>query len=65
MSGKALPVDLFLLCSDGLTDMVEDVLVQHILSSAFSLLQKATELIEAANSEGGSDNIMVVLSEIE
>ncbi len=65
LKGKTLPGDLFLLCSDGLTDMVDDALIQKVLSSASPLLQKVNELIEAANSAGGSDNVTVVLSEIE
>lgn len=64
LKGKVLPGDLFLLCSDGLTDMVEDSLIMEILSSSISLPQKADGLILAAKSAGGSDNITVVLSEI-
>jgi PPM family protein phosphatase len=63
--GKTYPGDLFLLCSDGLTDMVEDDLIGQVLNSAGSLSQKAEKLIELAKSEGGEDNITVVLSEIQ
>lgn len=65
LNGKALSGDIFLLCSDGLTDMVDDALIQRVLSSPSPLLQKTDELIEAANSAGGNDNITVVLSEIK
>ena len=63
--GKTCLDDLFLLCSDGLTDMVEDDVIGHVLKSAGSLNQKAEKLIELAKSAGGNDNITVVLSEIQ
>ena len=59
--GKILPDDIFLLCSDGLTDMVEDNSIQETLSSTAALTDKVDQLIESANSEGGNDNITVVL----
>jgi len=65
LRGKVFPGDLFLLCSDGLTDMVEDSLILQVLSSPISLPQKADVLIDAAKSAGGRDNVTVVLSEIE
>lgn len=64
VKGKTLSGDLFLLCSDGLTDMVDDSLIQEVLSSTMVLSQKVERLIELANSAGGRDNITVVLSEI-
>ena len=65
LEGEALDHDIFLLCSDGLTDMVEDSLIQRILSSAAPLHQKADGLIEAALAAGGSDNVTVVLCQVE
>jgi protein phosphatase len=65
LEGEALDHDIFLLCSDGLTDMVEDSLIQRILSSAAPLQQKADGLIEAALTAGGSDNVTVVLCQVE
>ena len=65
LEGEALDHDIFLLCSDGLTDMVEDSLIQRILSSAAPLQQKADGLIEAALAAGGSDNVTVVLCQVE
>ncbi len=62
--GKSQPGDIFLLCSDGLTDMVEDQSVQTILSLPTSLVTKAERLVESAKSAGGYDNITVVLCEI-
>ena len=65
LRGTTLPGDIFLLCSDGLTDMVDDMSIQEILSSDLSLQSKVEKLIELANSAGGHDNVTVVLCEIE
>ena len=62
--GKTRPHDLFLLCSDGLTDMIDDTAIQEVLLSVISLSQKVENLIELAKSAGGYDNITVVLAEI-
>jgi PPM family protein phosphatase len=56
--------DLFLLCSDGLTDMVEDSGISSVLASASHLPRKAEQLIDLAKTGGGRDNITVVLIEI-
>jgi len=64
LSGKIFTGDLFLLCSDGLTSMVEDTAIHQVLSSDISLSQKGDRLVELANAAGGMDNITVVLSEI-
>lgn len=63
--GNLTAGDLFLLCSDGLTDMVEDEQIAHILAKAATIRQKAEELVALANAQGGKDNITVVLIEIE
>ena len=57
--------DIYLLCSDGLSDMLPDrqihrILVQH----AHDLEQAATELVHQANSAGGKDNISTILVRI-
>jgi len=64
LRGKTLSGDLFLLCSDGLTDMVDDTLIEEVLSSTMLLPQKVEKLIDLANSAGGRDNITVVLCEV-
>ncbi|MBQ8540533.1 MAG: serine/threonine-protein phosphatase [Clostridia bacterium] len=51
--------DIFLLCSDGLTDMLSDDEIVHILSPNMSAQGYAEELIRAALSKGGKDNITV------
>jgi protein phosphatase len=62
--GKSLPGDLFLLCSDGLTDLVDDDSIQKILLTPLKLPQKVEGLIEIAKSSGGFDNITVILCEM-
>jgi PPM family protein phosphatase len=59
--GRIHPQDLFLLCSDGLTDMVPDELIRQTLLSSKNLEQKLDELIEMALKAGGTDNITIVL----
>ncbi len=56
--------DIFLLCSDGLTDMIEDDAMFDILSMTAGIEEKAEKLIESANLAGGKDNVTVVLNEI-
>ncbi len=56
------PDDIFLLCSDGLTDMVDDASIGRLLEqSAAKLDAAARALVENANENGGRDNISVVL----
>lgn len=56
-----LPGDLILLCSDGLSDMVNKESITSILLKDNSLEQKGKALIDLANANGGRDNITVVL----
>lgn len=56
----ALPGDLFLLCSDGLTGMVADDDIALILAQPILLDDISRQLIDAANASGGRDNISVV-----
>jgi serine/threonine protein phosphatase PrpC len=62
-SGKSpfLPGDIILLCSDGLTDMVNKQDITDIMTKDITLEEMARELIDAANSKGGKDNITAVL----
>jgi protein phosphatase len=64
LRGKALEQDIFLLCSDGLTDMMEDAEIREILVSHKSLQHKVLKLIEKALAAGGRDNVTVVLCEV-
>ena len=57
------PGDLFLLCSDGLSEMLDEVEMGAILSRNVTLAQTATLLVAAANDNGGKDNISVLLAQ--
>ncbi len=59
--GRIYPQDEFLLCSDGLTDMVPDEPIRQTLTEFIPLAQKAEQLIELALKAGGTDNVTVVL----
>jgi len=55
--------DIYLLCSDGVTDMIEDDLIQEILKENSNNLEKAAaELVREANLRGGKDNISALLA---
>ena len=58
------PGDRYLLCSDGLSNMVEDTELCRIISQEKDLSEIGAELILTANGNGGLDNIAVVLVEI-
>ncbi len=59
---EARPGDVFLLCSDGLTDLVNDhVIEETLLTTAGNWAPAAQRLIDLANQQGGRDNISVVL----
>ena len=53
--------DVFLICSDGLTTMLDDAHVARLLTRAKTLESAARTLIDEANRAGGRDNITVVL----
>lgn len=55
------PGEIVLMCSDGLTNMLEDEEIRMILQGQRDLVEKAECLINAANNNGGKDNIAVVL----
>src|SRR5262249_14616173 len=57
--------DLYLLCSDGLTDMVEADAVREIVTAKRGdLAEAAAELIDLANQNGGRDNISVIMMRV-
>ena len=56
------PGDLYMLCSDGLSEMVSPEDLFTILLQDIGLSQKATLLVSLANDNGGRDNISVVLA---
>jgi protein phosphatase len=58
--------DIFVLCSDGLSGMVEDSTIQQILESLGSdLAAAARKLVDLANEAGGEDNITIVLVRVD
>lgn len=59
--GVAQPGDLFLLCTDGLSGVLEDDQIRTVLAEDRTLDGLASELILATNEAGGPDNITVVL----
>lgn len=58
---KPLPGDVYVLCSDGLTKMVDDAAVAKVLSTHSDLDDAVADLIKAANEAGGKDNTTVIL----
>ncbi len=64
IKGITLPGDRFLLCSDGLTDMVDAKAITGQLLAGSTLEQKAEKLIGSAKAAGGKDNVTVVLAQI-
>jgi protein phosphatase len=57
--------DLILMCSDGLTNMVEDEEIRRIVMGQRDLVEMAESLVARANENGGKDNITVVLVDPE
>jgi len=58
-------IDIYLLCSDGLTDMVDAEMIHNIVDEHRSTLpEAAAELIDLANQNGGRDNISVILTRV-
>ncbi len=57
------PGEYIVLCSDGLTNMVDDAVILQILHGAGNLSDKAEQLIKLANKNGGKDNITVIIIE--
>jgi len=58
---EVTPGDMYLLCSDGLSDMLDDASIGQLLQAHDSLDATGRALIDAANDAGGKDNISVIL----
>lgn len=58
---QVMPGDVYLMCSDGLSDMVEDEVIARIVGEGSELAQIAENLVTAANNNGGKDNISVLM----
>jgi len=58
---QVMPGDVYLMCSDGLSDMVDDEVIARIVGEGSGLSQIAESLVAAANNNGGKDNISVLI----
>ena len=58
---RARTGDIILLCSDGLTDMVDDSRLASLLAQSAELHEAARALVDEANANGGRDNVSVAL----
>ena len=62
---KVLPSgSLILLCSDGLSDVVDDTQISSLLEQASSSENIAQDLVKLANDLGGPDNITVIVAQV-
>ena len=62
---EALPGDIYLVCSDGLNDMVDNADIELVLNSLQANLPlAASQLVMIANDNGGDDNISVILAKV-
>lgn len=59
------PGDTYLMCSDGLSDMLDDATIAQLLQMYDSLDDAGSALIEAANDAGGKDNIAIILARVD
>lgn len=55
------PGDVYLMCSDGLSDMLDDPMIARLLQTHDALPAAGKALIDAANEAGGKDNIALIL----
>ncbi len=62
LKGRGVAGDIFLLCSDGLTDMIDDAGVLKCMVPGEALADMARRLIGSAKAAGGKDNVTVVLA---
>lgn len=62
--GELLSGDYYLICSDGLTDMVDNAAIMDIILKNVDIYDATLELVNAAMEKGGKDNITVILCHI-
>lgn len=55
--------DIILMCTDGLSNMMEDIQILQIVKQSRDVVEAVEQLIEKANNNGGSDNIGVIVAE--
>jgi len=56
--------DIVLMCTDGLTNMIEDDDIEYIVKHSSSIEKAVEVLVAKANENGGYDNITVILAEV-
>ena len=64
LNREILQDDLYLMCSDGLSDMLDDATIEQLMQGADALTATAHGLVDAANDAGGKDNISVLLARV-
>lgn len=62
--GELRKGDMYLLCSDGLTDMLSNLEISCLMHNSISVDECAAQLIQAALEKGGRDNITVIICRI-
>ena len=58
------PGDVILMCTDGLSNMVDDISIRQIIETGRDVVEKVQHLVDAANRGGGKDNITALIIEI-
>src|SRR5690606_38402794 len=61
---QVLPGDVFVLCSDGLTDMLDDDDIATLIDDDRRIEDIADRLVAAANLHGGRDNVSVIVARL-
>jgi protein phosphatase len=64
-SDDTLPGDIYVLCSDGLSGMIEDDEIQTLVGATEDLDDACRKLVALANEHGGEDNITALIVRIE
>ncbi|MBS0604027.1 MAG: Stp1/IreP family PP2C-type Ser/Thr phosphatase [Verrucomicrobia bacterium] len=59
------PKDIYMLCSDGLSDYVEEEKIARLLGAPLSLEEMGKKLVDAALEKGGNDNITLLLVKVK
>lgn len=65
MKRDALIGEIYIICSDGLSDMITDPDIEEIMNRNLPLDETVQVLIDQANANGGKDNITIVLVKVE
>jgi protein phosphatase len=63
--GKPQPGDVYLLCSDGLSKMVDDESIERVLRESATPAASAEALVKLANERGGKDNVTVIVVRVD